>query len=92
MKVRLQNEEILTGVAVSEDIASDTLQVNPSHVKNLIKYRASLERELSEVGDEVAYRPVPSQVSIKKKVYRDKMASDFDHINRPNYPHQCLLW
>ena len=62
LNVRLKNEEILSGVVVSEDIASDALQVNPGHVKNLINYRTSLECELSKVGDKVGYRPAPSQV------------------------------
>lgn len=64
MKVRAKNEEILTGVAIAEKDIPLSLQVNPSHAKNLINYRAALEAELSDIGDEAAYRPVPSQVSI----------------------------
>ncbi|XP_028395044.1 midasin-like isoform X2 [Dendronephthya gigantea] len=58
LKVRLENEELLSGAAINK---FSSLQVNPSHVRNLIQYQASLKSEISEIGNEVAYRPVPSQ-------------------------------
>ena len=64
MKVRSENEESFSGAAINE---STSLQVNPSHVRNLIQYQASLKSEISEIGNEVVYRPVPSQVSIQRK-------------------------
>ena len=66
-KKRSQINESIDVDSVSDSV-SDTLQINPSHVKNLVKYRASLKDELSKVGDNIAYRPAPSQVSIPLNV------------------------
>ena len=62
LKIRLHNERTLTGMSVDEENASVALQANPSHVKNLLQYKTSLECELAKIGKEVAYRSVPSQV------------------------------
>ncbi|XP_046844513.1 midasin-like isoform X2 [Xenia sp. Carnegie-2017] len=62
LKIRARNEEMLTGVNISrERDAESTLQVNPSFVKNLVEYQKFLRSQLSSLGEEVAYRPVPSQ-------------------------------
>lgn len=64
LKIRARNEEMLTGVNISrERDVESTLQINPSCVKNLVEYQKFLRSQLSSLGEEVAYRPVPSQVS-----------------------------
>ena len=66
LKVRLQTEEILTGVGINQNNEDIDLlpitQVNPSHATNLARHRSSLRSELSEIGEETTFRPVPSKV------------------------------
>ena len=75
LKVRLKTEETLTGVCTDKawdnsDFLSFT-QVNPSYVANLVEHRTSLKLGLAEVGEEIAYRPSPSQVrSDSKRILR----------------------
>ena len=79
LKIRARNEEMLTGVNISrERDVESMLQVNPSFVKNLVEYQKFLRSQLSSLGKEVAYRPVPSQVScyIHRKHLRTRCTAD----------------